>query len=61
MPIVCIKVCDSVVQGHHVSNNFWAATEGGILQCRREMSNPHNPFAVAILKDWVTIGHVIMT
>ena len=41
-----------------LSNNFWATTEGEILQCLREMSNQHYLFAVAILKDGSIIGHV---
>ena len=32
--------------------------EGEILQCSREVSNLHDLFAVAIIKEQVTISHV---
>ena len=49
-----IKDCASFGWGQYVPMDFWAATEGEILKCLREMSNLHDLFvinAVAILKD----------
>ena len=52
-------MCDSVVWGHHASNDFWVtACWWRSLQCQWETSNRHDPFAVAILKDGITVGHV---
>ena len=46
------------VRGHHVYKDFWVPIEGEVLQCSRETSNWHDPFAVAILKDGTVVGHV---
>ena len=50
---------DSCVWGHHVSKTFWSPTLGEELLCERESGNLADPYAVAVLKDAVTvIGHV---
>ena len=51
---------DSAVQGHYTSKDFWTPIEGEILSCVRETftTNRFNPFAVAIKKDGVVVGHV---
>ena len=36
----------------------WVAVDGEILKCERETSNRHDPFAVAIRKDGIMVGHV---
>ena len=41
----------------YISKDFWAAIDE-LLQRKRETSNWHNPFAEAILKDGVTVGHM---
>ena len=37
-----------VIRGFHFYKEVWTGTLGKILQCRREMSNPCGPFAVAV-------------
>ena len=49
---------DSVVRGHHISKYIWTSVEGETLSCVRETSNRFNPFAVAITKDSVVVGHM---
>ena len=49
---------DSVVRGYHVYKDIWAAVHGETLLCRRETSNGHDPFAVAVVRGGVIVGHV---
>ena len=47
-----------MVRGFHVYRDIWDVEEGEILNCIREISNPHDPYAVAVVKNAVTVGHV---
>ena len=58
MPMASWFLGNSVVWGHHISKDLWAAVDGEILQCKWETSNWHDPFAVIILKDGITVGHM---
>ena len=49
------------VRGHHISKDFWIPTEGEMLSCIRETTNRFDPFAVAVKKDGVIVGHVSRT
>ena len=37
---------------------IWDAALGEQLQCQREPTNPHDAFAVTVLKSGVVVGHV---
>ena len=50
--------CDAMVRGYHVYKDIWVATDGEFLQCARETNNIHDPFAVAVLKDNIIVGHI---
>ena len=41
---------ESVVRGYHIYQEIWTAQDGKVLQCRKERSNLHDPFAVAMVK-----------
>ena len=44
---------EAMIRGYHQYKAVWDAQVGEQLQCRREMSNPHDIYAVAILKsEW---------
>ena len=47
-----------VVRGYHIYQTVWDAQNGENLPCRRELSNLHDPFAVAVVKNSTTVGHV---
>ena len=48
-----------MVHGYHEYRSVWSAVVGEELQCRIELSNPHNLFAVVVCKsDGVVVGHV---
>ena len=37
---------------------IWDAALGEQLRCQREPTNPHDAYAVAVLKSGVVVGHV---
>ena len=41
---------ESVVRAYQVYREILTAQDGEVLQCRRERSNLHDPFAVAVVK-----------
>ena len=47
-----------MVRGYHVYKDIWDAVVGDELQCIRETSNRHDPFAVAVVKNMIVVGHV---
>ena len=48
----------SVVCGYHVYKGIWNAPQGQVLPCRSDRTNLHDPFAVSVVKDDQTVGHV---
>ena len=52
----------SMVCGYHEYRSVWSTVVGEELQCRIELSDPHDIFAVAVCKSdgVVTVGHVPM-
>ena len=51
-------VCDSCIRGHHISKDFWTPVINEELVCAQESGNSHDPYAVAIKKGSVVVGHV---
>ena len=49
---------ESTVRGHHVYNAAWSPYIGEELPVQREVNNIHDDFAVAVLKNGNTVGHV---
>ena len=41
---------DSCIRGHHVYKDWWTSFVGEILNCAREIDNPHDPYAVVLCK-----------
>ena len=54
-----MHVIDSCICGHHISNDFWTPLINEELVCAQESGNPHDPYAVAIKKGSVVVGHVL--
>ena len=52
---------ESCVRGYHVYKSSWAASIGEILLCEREERNLEDPYAVAIVRNGVIVGHVPRT
>ena len=49
---------ESCVRGYHVYKDVWEASVGEDLSCQRESGNSADPFAVAVVKNDMTVGHV---
>ena len=49
---------ESMIRGYHVYQNIWTPTTGEELQCARELSNLQDPFALAVTKSGIIIGHL---
>ena len=54
----CELAVDSCIQRHHIFKNIWTPTMGEQLPCRGEIGNNKDRYAVAILRDRTTVGHV---
>ena len=49
---------DSCLRGRRVYKATWKPTLHEELQCRKEDDNPHDPYAVAVIKIDAIVGHV---
>ena len=49
---------DSCIRGYHVFKNVWTPTVGEQLTCQREIGNNKDRYAVVILRNRTTVGHV---
>ena len=52
------KAQNSTVRGHHVYKASWSPYIGEELPVQCEVNNIHDDFAVAVLKNSNTVGHV---
>ena len=49
---------NSVVRGHHIYKDIWNSIHGEELNCKREISNVHDLYAVSVIKHGTGIvGH----
>ena len=46
------------MRGYYVYKDIWIASVGEELPCQRENGNRADPFAVAVVKNGVTVGHI---
>ena len=53
-----IHEVESIVRGYHIYKDIWSAAVGSTLSCWQERFNPHDSYAVAVIKDDVAVGHV---
>ena len=51
-------VFDSCIRGHHTSKDPWTPVINEELVCAQVSGNPHDPYAVAIKKGSLVVGHV---
>ena len=49
---------EAMVSGYHVYKEIWCAAVGKELSCIREVENYSDPFAVAVVRSGVIVGHV---
>ena len=49
----------AMIRGYHQYKRIWDAKFGEQLECQRETGNPHDIFAVAVLKSGTgVVGHI---
>ena len=46
------------VRGYHIYRDIWTTVVNEVLGCQREPFNAANLFAVAVVKEDTTVGHV---
>ena len=48
----------AMVRGYHIYNSIWEAYIGEELLCQWDEENRHDPYAVAVLKSAIVVGHL---
>ena len=51
-------ILESMVHGYHVYIDIWHSQLDERLVCKRERHNIHDPFAVAVKKGSIIVGHL---
>ena len=51
---------DSCIRGYHIYQSIWSAEVDERFVCEKEPLNPSDRYAVAVLKDNVVVGHLLM-
>ena len=46
------------MRGYHIYKEEWEAAVGEELKCEREKNNAKDPYAVAVLRENVIVGHL---
>ena len=47
------------IRGYHIYHSIWDVTVGEELLCERELTNLHDRYAIAVVKDRNVIGHLL--
>ena len=62
LPIVIDKAnsfsFNSYARSYHVYMKIWNPVDGEVLVCTRETDNPHDNYAVSIIRNSCVVGHV---
>ena len=62
LPIVTDKAnsfsFNSYTRGYHAYMKIWNPADGEVLVCTRETDNPHDNYAVSIIRNSYVVGHV---
>ena len=52
----------SCVRGYHIYQLIWDASRdasiGEMLQCKSDSHNSHDRYAISVMKDEITVGHL---
>jgi hypothetical protein len=55
MPTLQRHLC---IRGYHIYNDIWTAVIGEELICQRELTNPTDAYAVAVVRSGQVIGYL---
>ena len=62
LPIVIDKAnsfsFNSYARGYHAYMKIWNPVDGEVLVCTQETDNPHDNYAVSIIRNSYVVGHV---
>ena len=62
LPIVIDKAnsfsFNSYARGYHAYMKIWNPVDGAVLVCTRETDNPHDNYAVSIIRNSYVVDHV---
>ena len=62
LPIVIDKAnffsFNSYARGYHPFMKIWNTVDGAVLVCTQETDNPHDNYAVSIIRSSYVVGHV---
>ena len=62
LPIVIDKAnsfsFNSYARGYHEYMKIWNPVDGEVLVCTQEIDNPHDNYAVSIIRNSYVVGHV---
>ena len=58
VPVESSYTIEAVIRGYHVYKEIWESVVGQVLPCQQEHGNVHDPYAVAVVNEGVTVGHV---
>ena len=48
----------SCVRGYHIYQLIWDASIGEMLRCKSDIHNSHDQYAISVMKDEITVGHL---
>ena len=51
-------VTESSIRGYHVYKSIWSLEIGERFLIKKEHNYSHDRFAVAVMKDKLTVGHI---
>ena len=51
-------VLDSCIRGSHIYRDRWSPSEDQTLETAGERDNPYDKYAVAVVLNKVTVGHL---
>ena len=49
---------EAMVRAYNINESRWIVVIGEELQLQRELGNSHDTFSVAVMKNYVTVGHI---
>ena len=60
MDEIDVFISPGAIRGYHVYSTIWEAESGEILTTIQERGNVHDRFAVAVKKERLTVGHLLI-
>ena len=49
---------EAMIRGYHEYQTVWSPVQGELIDCRGEPGNRHDPYAVAVIRSSMLVGHM---